>query len=149
MKLHTSLPLLAAALVLACTGVPAQAQDETPYTEGPVVNVSYIRTEPGRFDEYMRYLATTYRQIMEEQKKAGLILDYAVYQAEPRSPDEPDLILTTTFRNWAAYDGLRQKSDPIISKVFGSLPEASKASAERGSLRKELGSQTIQQLLLK
>jgi hypothetical protein len=27
---------------------------------------------------------TTYKQLMEEQKKAGIILDYAVYQATPR-----------------------------------------------------------------
>jgi hypothetical protein len=67
---------------VALTGA-AQAADR-PYTEGPVSMVSSIRTEPGMFETYMTYLSTTYKQLMEEQKKAGIILDYAVYQATPR-----------------------------------------------------------------
>ena len=59
---------------------------ERAYTEGAVVQVGSIRTEPGMFDEYMKYLAGPYKQWMEEQKKAGVILDYAVYQATPRGP---------------------------------------------------------------
>ena len=43
-------------------------QNARAYTEGPVLQVSYIRTEPGKFDEYLQYLATTYKSIMEEQK---------------------------------------------------------------------------------
>ena len=60
----------------------AQSSDTSSYTEGPVVVVSYIRTEPGRFEEYMTYLAGNYKRTMEEQKKAGIILDYGIYSAE-------------------------------------------------------------------
>ena len=42
-----------AALMLAAT---ATAQEVKPYKEGPVTSLSYIRTKPGKFDEYM-YLA--------------------------------------------------------------------------------------------
>jgi hypothetical protein len=45
--------------------------------------VSSIRTEPGMFETCLKYLSTTYKQMMDEQKKAGIILDYAVYQATP------------------------------------------------------------------
>jgi hypothetical protein len=32
----------------------------------------------------MKFLSTTYRTLMEANKKAGLILDYAIYSATPR-----------------------------------------------------------------
>jgi hypothetical protein len=54
----------------ALTGGIAAAADR-PYTEGAVLNVSAVRTEPGMFEEYMKYLAGPYQQSMEEQKKAG------------------------------------------------------------------------------
>src|SRR5262245_55378872 len=108
--------LAAAALLLL--SVPVLADDDHAYTEGPVVTVSYVRTEPGKFDEYMKYLATTYKALMEEQKKAGLILDYGVYAAAPRTLQDPDLILTVTVKNMAALDDVNAKNDPILKKVF-------------------------------
>ena len=52
----------------ALTGIATAA--DRPYTEGAVVNVSAVRTEPGMFQEYMKYLAGPYKQMMEEQKKS-------------------------------------------------------------------------------
>jgi hypothetical protein len=57
---------------------------DRPYTEGNVLQATAIRTEPGMFDESMKYLAGPYRQIMEEQKKAGIIVGYDFYSALPR-----------------------------------------------------------------
>ena len=37
------------------------------------------------FDAYMKFLDTTYKQLMEEEKKDGIIVDYAAYGASPRS----------------------------------------------------------------
>lgn len=63
----------------------AQAADR-PYTEGTVSVVSSIRTEPGQHENYLKYLATTYRQIMDEQKKAGHIVDWSVFETRSRAP---------------------------------------------------------------
>lgn len=147
MRKSTPLLLLATALSLGSTF--ATAQEQRPYAEGTVTNVSFIRTEPGKFEEYMRYLATTYKQLMEEQKKAGIVVDYAVYLAEPRDANDANLILTTTYKNWAALDGLSARTDPIDAKVWGTLAKAEQASGDRGALRRQLGSQTIQELVLK
>lgn len=147
MRKHTSLLVLATALGLGST--LATAQEQRPYTEGTVTNVAFIRTEPGKFEEYMRYLATTYKQLMEEQKKAGIIVDYSVYLAEPRDEKDANLILTTTYKNWGALDNLAARTDPIDAKVWGTIAKAEQASGERGSMRRQLGSQTIQQLVLK
>jgi hypothetical protein len=94
-------------------------------------------------------LATTYKGLLEEQKKAGLVVDYAVYGARAGSPSEPDLILSVTYKNWAALDGLEDKIEPITSKAFGSEEKANQASINRESMREVLGSEMIQELILK
>jgi hypothetical protein len=63
--------------LVAITGTSAAA--DRPYTEGPVSVVSSIRTEPGQFENYLSYLAKTYKQLMEDAKKAGHVVDHAVY----------------------------------------------------------------------
>jgi hypothetical protein len=49
----------------------------------------------------------------------------------------------------AALDTLQASTDPLIKELFGSLPKAATASADREKLRKQLGSQLVRQLLLK
>lgn len=73
--MKTEMPklLLAAALMLFST--IAAAEEARPYTEGPVTHVLYIRTKPGMFDAYLKWLATDYKQLMEKSKKQGIVLD--------------------------------------------------------------------------
>lgn len=141
--------LLLCAAILAISTSVTRAQEDHAYTQGPVTIVSFVRTEPGMFDEYMRYLDNTYKKLMDAQKKKGVVTDYAVYQALPRDPHDADLILTVTYKNMAALDTVQASTDPIIKEVFGSLPKAATASADREKLRKQLGSQVVRQLILK
>jgi hypothetical protein len=131
--------------VLANAAVAA----DRPYTEGTVSVVNSIRTEPGMFDTYMKYLSTTYKQLMDENKKAGNVVDYAIYQATPRGPNDPDLYLVVTYKNMAALDGLRDKMDPIQEKIVGSQDVRDQQTIARGKMRTQLGSETIRQLVLK
>jgi len=39
------------------------------------------------------------------RKKAGLIIGYKVFQASPKSPDQPNVYLEITYKNMAAYAG--------------------------------------------
>jgi hypothetical protein len=139
--------LVGFAAVIAATGAAVAA--DRPYSEGVVVNVSSVRTEPGQFEAYMAYLAGPYKQLMEEQKKAGIIVDYAVYQVVPRSPSDPDLFLTTTYKNMAALDGLDARSDAITEKVFGNLQQQSTSTVTRGKLRTLVGDELIREMVLK
>ena len=142
--------LLAAILTISTSVTRAQgAQEDHAYTQGPVVLVSFVRTEPGMFEEYMRYLDTTYKRLFDEYKKQGLIIDYSVFQALPRGPEDADLILTVTYKNMAAFDDLQSRTDPLVKQVFGSLPKAASSSADREKLRKNVGNQLVRQLILK
>lgn len=139
--------LLAASLAIS-TSV-TRAQEDHAYTQGPVVVVSFVRTEPGMFEDYMRYLGNTYKRLMDGYKKQGIIVDYAIYQSLPRDPHDADVILTVTYKNMAALDDLQSRTDPALKQAFGSLPKAATASADREKLRKQLGSQLVRQLILK
>ena len=143
-----SVLILCAAIMAVSTSV-TRAQEDHAYTQGSVTIVSFVRTEPGMFDEYLRYLSNTYKKLMEESKKQGIVSDYAIYQATPRGPQDADVILTVTYKNMAALDNLQARTDPLLKEIFGSLPKAASASADREKLRKQLGSQIVRQLILK
>jgi hypothetical protein len=142
---------LAACAALAClaAGSAAVLADDHAYTEGPVVNVSRIRTVDGKFDDYMNWIGTKWKQEQEIGKKAGYILSYAVYAAQPRSPEDADLLLVVTYKNWAALDGALAKGDAVAKQIDGSVAASNQAQADRAKIRTVLGSDTIQELILK
>ena len=137
-----------ASVALAFMSASAVADDH-PYSEGPVVNVSRIRTADGHFDDYMKFVTTKWKQEQELGKKAGDILSYEVLTVEPRTPDDPDLLLVIYFKNWAALDNSIAKSDAIAKAVDGSTAAADKGQADRAAIRRILGSTTMQVLNLK
>lgn len=140
--------LLAALLLLATTAV--NAQNDRAYTEGSVLQVTSVRVHDGQWDNYLTYLKADYKPIMEEQKKAGIILNYWVHAAQPRTPTEPNLYLVMEYPNMASFDGLMDKTEPLSQKVSGqNRAESQKASADRGKMREILGSERIRELKLK
>ena len=144
-------PRLCAAAALASfafMSLAARADDHA-YTPGSVVNVSRIRTVDGKFDDYMKWIAGTWKQEQEASKKAGYILSYQVLQVEPRGPDDADLLLMITYKNWAALDGALAQQDAISKQIEGSVAAASQSQVGRASIRRVLGSATMQALDLK
>jgi hypothetical protein len=138
-----------AALVAASALTTPVYADGRDWNDGPVINVSSIRTVDGHFDDYMHWLATTYKKQQEAAKKAGLITSYRVIVIEPRGPNEPDILLVTEFKNWAALDHLGSKLDQISAQTEGSVEAAAKSEADRAKIRTVLGSRTQQEAILK
>ena len=67
---------------------------------------------------------------------------------EPRGPNEPDILLVTEFKNWAALDHLGSKLDQISAQIEGSVDAAAKSEADRAKIRTVLGSRTNKKLSL-
>jgi hypothetical protein len=142
--------LCAAAALLALTTVTTTAYaDGRDWNDGPVINVASIRTVDGHFNDYMHWLATTYKKTQEAAKKAGLITSYRVIVVEARGPNDPDILLVTEFKNWAALDGFGHKADAISAEIEGSVSKADQTEVERAKIRTVLGSRTEQEALLK
>jgi hypothetical protein len=132
---------------IAVSGISLAA--DQPYQDGPVTVVSSIRTLPGMHDTYLRYLATTYRTNMDAAKKEGIILDYRVYETSPRSPDEPNVYLTVTYKNMAALDGLDERMEPIMQRSFGNQAARDTAAVDREKMRRQIGQEMIREVVFK
>ena len=140
---------LTAFLCLALFSVCAKADDHS-YTEGAVVSVSSIRTVDGKFEDYMHFVDTNWKQQQEVAKKAGDVLSYQVLNVVPRGPDDPDLLLVVTYKSWAAgLDGALEKGDAIAKAVDGSAAASNLGVANRASIRRLLGTTWMQVLNLK
>ena len=123
-------------------------KDERQYTEGPITDVAYIRVEYGRFEEYVDWLKSTWKPTMEATKKAGLIVDYKIFTASPKSADQPNIFRMITYKNMAALDkGIELEA--VAKKVIGSTEVQNKARVDRNEYRKLLGGELIRELILK
>jgi hypothetical protein len=148
MNIKRNSTVFAALIGLAVMSVPAFADDHA-YSDGPVVNVAAIRTAYGKFDEYMKYLDTTWKAEQEAAKSAGYIVSYRVVTVEARGENDPDIYLVTNYKNWAAFDGATAKADAIAKQVEGTLTAANQGAVDRANIRRILGSWTGQELELK
>ncbi len=127
----------------------ARAQDERQYSDGPVTEVDYIHVEYGHFEEYIDWLNSTWKPTMEAMKKAGLIIDYKIFSATPKSPDQPNIYLWITFKNAAAALDKGVELEAVAKKVICSTECQNKARVARSEYRKVLGSELIRELFLK
>jgi len=149
MKRFTRGICISAALLTATTLATTTYADGPDWNDGAVINVASIRTVDGHFNEYMHWLATTYKKQQEAAKKAGLILSYRVVLIEARGPEDPDVLLVTEFKNWAALDHLGGKLDQVAIQTEGSVAASDKSEADRAKIRRVLGSRTAQEAILK
>src|SRR3954469_23599895 len=127
----------------------ALAQNDRQYTDGPVTEVNYLQVEYGHFAEYIDWLNSTWKPTMEAMKKAGLIIDYKVFQATPKSPDQPNIYLWITFKNAAAALDKGIELEYVASKVICNTECQNKARAARSEYRKVMGNEFIRELILK
>ena len=143
-----SVMAFAATLTLASSAA-ALAQDARTYDNGPVWNVSAILTKPGHFDDYMKFVSTTWRAEQEALKAQGLVLDYKVLSVADARENEPDLYLMVEYKNMAAFDTPLDQQDALMKKLFGSLPAANKSGIDRESIRTLKGDMLTRELILK
>ena len=125
------------------------------YTEGNVRVVSFYRTDPGQFDNYMKYLRANFLPQQEEAKKQGLILDYYVLLSQPSNPDDWDVAVGFIYKNFSgALDynqGNADKMKEIQSKHFKTKDEDKirDLMAKRFDMRKFLGVKYLREIILK
>src|SRR5579862_6639828 len=127
----------------------ALAQNDRQYTDGPVTLVNYIGVEYGHFEDYVDWLNSTWKPTMEALKKAGLIIDYKVFSATPKSPDQPNIYLWITFKNAAAALDKGVELEAVARKVICNTECQNKARVARSEYRKVIGTEYIRELILR
>jgi hypothetical protein len=123
----------------------AMAQDK-PYREGSVWSITMIRVKPGMFDTYMREVLPQRKKIMDEAKKAGLVLSEKILSGPSSGRDDFDVLLMTEYKNFAALDGMDAKFDVIMNKIVGSEDKQVQTMSKRGEVREIMGEKLMQEL---
>ena len=127
----------------------ALAQNDRHYSDGPVTQVDSIGVEYGHLEEYIDWLNSTWKPTMEAMKRAGLIVDYHVFQATPNSPDQPNIYLMITYRNAAAALDNGVELEYVARNVICSTECQNQARVVRNGYRRVLGTQYIRELILR
>ena len=130
-----------AASTATATGVP--------YTEQSVWAITLVKTKAGLDDDYLRSIAQTFKGTMEEEKKQGLIMDYKVLVGDASDRNDFNILLMVEYKNMAAFDGLREKTEPIMAKVMGGQDAQRQLAVKRLDVREILGTKTMREVMLK
>ena len=121
---------------------------ERPWTLGSVWSVDFIRLKPGYNLEYGRELAATWKKMLDDQKKQGIVLSYKILTGAPSNRDDFTHMLMVEFPNYGVFDQ-QDKMDEAVKKVFGSLGGINEAVRKREEIREAIGTRVLRELRLK
>lgn len=137
--------LAAVPFMLVAFAAPASAQERS-YEEGTVWDVTFVRTTPGHYEDYLADLSRVWRTFNEEAVKKSYVKSFKVLSAPRGSENDWDLILMVEYPNMAMLDNAAEKFDPIARSVIGDLQEVSEATVERSQFRVIMGSKLAREL---
>ena len=118
------------------------------YDNGPVWDIVSVQTKDGHFNDYMKFVTTTWKAQEEALKKAGIILDYKVFVTVDARDNEPDIALATLYKDFKSYDVPLDQQEAMAKKQSGSLDAAAKQQSARGSIRTLRGDTLFRELKL-
>src|SRR6266404_2008889 len=140
----TALLMAGSSLCFGQSSSPANASSSTttmsgtgtaPYTEGSVWQITMVRTKPGMTDDYLKGLAKTLKAAIEEEKKQGFVVSYKILLGEAATPLDYNVMNMIEFKNMAAFDNLREKTDPIFMKIAGGEQQLREGAIKRAEIR--------------
>jgi hypothetical protein len=135
------LTILVAFSITALCSTSALAQDHTRnWDNGNIVSVTEVHIKPGMFNAYINDLNGLWRKFNDEQMKDGNMVTYSMFSNVSPREGEPELFLTITYPNWAAFDLGEEYFNKIRDKVIGSADDMRNAGIKRAELR-TIGSQ--------
>jgi len=138
------------ALFAALGSNSALAQDNTRgWEQGHVVQVTEVHIKDGMFNAYINDLNNVWRKFLEAQIEDGDVIDYGMYSNTSTREGEPDLYLTVTYKNWAAFDRGVEYFEKLGEKVLGSTEKMREANIDRGELRTIGSTYTLREITFK
>jgi hypothetical protein len=137
---------MAAAMLFFGTAAFAQSSSYTPST---VWNFSNIKIEPGQFENYMDFLAKTWKKSNEFGKKEGYIVSYHVFQVNNPREGEPDLILAIESKDYLTTAQQLEIQKKYEAFMASDTRKMTAEGGERKVMRKLAGGMELQELTLK
>lgn len=137
--------------------IGAAAQTTTPpppaTTAGNVWRITDFDIMPGKGTEYMKFVRSHTKVILDEQKKQGLILDYKFFsQPITDGPGDWDLRQVVVYKTYAdAIDFSAERNakfDAISIGHYGSVEERTKAADLQNGFRTVVSSSLVREQIL-
>jgi len=113
---------------------------DKPYTLGTVWEVSYIKVNDGKLEDYLKNLNSGYYPIYEEYKKKGWITSYKAISFNRNTPDDWNLMLLTEYPNWATFDRKEKEWEAVVDEVFKNKKAEESSNEDRKNIRVLWGS---------
>ena len=140
---------ICSAQTTASSSATAAGGSNAPYTEGSVWQITMVRTKPGMTDDYLKGLTKTLKGTLEEEKKQGLVLSYKILLGDAATPGDYNIINMVEFKDMAAFDNLREKTDPIFMKIAGGEQQLREGAIKRAEIRDIVGTKIMREITLK
>jgi hypothetical protein len=123
--------------------------DYTPSTE--IWNVTFVRVNPNRLDDYLAGLKQTWVNSCEIQKKMGMALECFVYASDTMANTDFNLLLVTKIPNAGITDPNKARYDAFMAELRLQLAEDKENKLVEGydELRKFFGEQNFRRLTFK
>lgn len=125
------------------------------FTDGNVRVVSFYRTKPGQFDNYLKYLRANFLPTQEEAKKQGLIEGYYILLNTPSSPDDWDIAIATLYKSFGDALDYNQSDEDKMKKIQENHYKTSdenkinEMTAKRWDMRTYIGTKYFRDITLK
>jgi hypothetical protein len=143
---RSALALIPLLLALPITAVHSQEH----YTLGPIQRIILLDIKPGKASEFWTDLRQNVRPLYDEYKRQGLIQDYSVsLKTTAEGPQDWDVALVLTFKNWGALDTFSTKGDSVSARYYGSYGKRSEAGAKRSEAATLYSSFLVRDVTLK
>jgi hypothetical protein len=129
------------------------AQEESPFEDGTVWSLTFVRTAANKTNDYLKGLAQTWAASMEEAKGEGLIVSYKVLQGVSANKEDFDLVLMIENKNMASLDPDKQREaafDAIQEKIKEKMGDEFDATVTNyDNIREMYGSKLMREIYLK
>lgn len=144
--------VIAAAALFSVTAAAASFEvyrDYTPSTE--VWNVTFVRVNPNRLDDYLEGLKQTWWTGCEVQKKQGTVLECQIYASESMSNRDFNLMLVIKTPNAAVSDPNEKRYTEMMTETRKMLAEDKSKKLVEGyeQMRTFFGEQSFRRLTFK
>lgn len=138
---------LTVAALLALSPITAEAAPN--YDPIGVWNVSGIEVMPGQMDNYIAYLADSWKKQRAFAAREGAENGYHVLlQNNPRA-GEPNLILITTSKDFISLAQGEALTQKMLAEMATDRTKMQAGAAERTAMRKQLTSSEYTEIRLK
>jgi len=129
---------------------PKAVHSQEHYTLGPIQRIILLDIKPGKGSEFWTDLRQNVRPLYDEYKRQGLIQDYSFgLKTTAEGPQDWDVAIVLTFKNWAALDTFATKGDSVSMRYYSSYAKRSEMGAKRAEFGTTVSSFLVRNVTLR